>query len=307
MFTLSILTAAIWTPVIFFLYLKQPGVKKAIYLSTFVQIVFIGFGGWMLWQFHQSETITYSNKVFLYFIGLELLRYGILFFVLKPAYNLEEIRKNNSDLGDEFDDPAIWTPVIFFLYLKQPGVKKSIYLSTFVQIVFIGFGGWMLWQFHQSETITYSNKVFLYVIGLELLRYGILFFMLKPAYSLEEIRKNNSDLNVEFDDQGNPYSNYSFEITEEDPLEDVDEVLKPAYSLEEIRKNNSDLNVEFDDQGNPYSNYSFEITEEDPLEDVDEDEQPLGERLKEGSVLIAKATKKGIRQFLDSSKNYSLE
>ncbi len=44
------------------------------------------------------------------------------------------------------------------------------------------------------------------------------------------------------------------------------------------------------------------FTEEDPLEDVDEDEQPLGERLKEGSVLIAKATKKGIRQFLDSSK-----
>lgn len=150
---------------------------------------------------------------------------------------------------------AIWTPVIFFLYLKQPGVKKAIYLSTFVQIIFIGFGGWMLWQFHQSETITYSNKVFLYFIGLELLRYGILFF-----------------------------------------------VLKPAYNLEEIRKNNSDLNDEFDDQGNPYSNYSFEITEEDPLEDVDEDEQPLGERLKEGSVLIAKATKKGIRQFLDSSK-----
>ncbi len=183
MFTLSILTAAIWTPVIFFLYLKQPGVKKAIYLSTIVQIVFIGFGGWMLWQFHQSETITYSNKVFLYFIGLELLRYGILFFV------------------------------------------------------------------------PYSNKVFLYFIGLELLRYGILFF-----------------------------------------------VLKPAYNLEEIRKNNSDLGDEFDDLGNPYSNYSFEITEEDPLEDVDEDEQPLGERLKEGSVLIAKATKKGIRQFLDSSK-----
>lgn len=150
---------------------------------------------------------------------------------------------------------AIWTPVIFFLYLKQPGVKKSIYISTLVQIVLIAFGGWMLWQFYKGETITYSNKVFLYFIGLELIRYGILFFVIKPAFELEEIHKTNDD----------PYD-------------------------------------EFDEQGNPYANYAFEITEEDPLEDVDEDEKPLGERLKEGSVLIAKATKKGIGQIIDSSK-----
>lgn len=150
---------------------------------------------------------------------------------------------------------AIWTPAIFFLYLKQPGVKKAVYLSTVVQLIALCFGGWMLWQFHQGETITYSNKVFLYFILLELVRYGILFFVIKPVFELDEIYKTNDD----------PYD-------------------------------------ELDDQGNPYQNYSFEITEEDPLEEVDEDEKPFSERFKEGSVLIAKSAKKGMKQLINSSK-----
>lgn len=149
---------------------------------------------------------------------------------------------------------ALWTPAIFFLYLKQPGSKKALVICSVLQVAGMIFGGWMLWQFYKSETIVYSARVFIYFLILEVLRYGILAFVLKPAFKLPEIHRTNED----------PYD-------------------------------------EFDPDGNLYNNYAFEITEEDPLEEVDEDEETLGDRIKEGSRLIAKSTRKGLKQITGKS------
>lgn len=102
MFTVCILTAVVWTIPIFFLYLKQPGVKKALQAGLVLQICVILFEAYSLWNYSQNPDIQYATKVFIYFGVLELVRYLLLFFGARPAFQLPEIRevhqRNDDDL-----------------------------------------------------------------------------------------------------------------------------------------------------------------------------------------------------------------
>lgn len=96
MFTLCILTAVVWTLPIFFLYLKQPGVKKMIWGAAAAQLGVLAFGCWVLYGHYKSETVIYSDKVFTLFAMLEVLRYGLLLIGVLPAFRLPEIRDKHT-------------------------------------------------------------------------------------------------------------------------------------------------------------------------------------------------------------------
>ena len=104
MFTLCILTGAIWTLPIFFLYLKQPGCKKILWFCVVAQIGVAIFGGMMLKGFYDSDTVNYSMKVFTLFLMLEVLRYGLLIVGIFPAFKLPEIKDSHSVSDEDLDD-----------------------------------------------------------------------------------------------------------------------------------------------------------------------------------------------------------
>ena len=104
MFTLCILTGAIWTLPIFFLYLKQPGCKKILWFCVVAQIGVAVFGGMMLKGYYDSDTVRYSMKVFTLFLMLEVLRYGLLIVGIFPAFKLPEIKDDHSASDDDLDD-----------------------------------------------------------------------------------------------------------------------------------------------------------------------------------------------------------
>ncbi len=108
MFTLCILTAVVWTLPIFFLYLKQPGVKKILWGAALFQVGVAAFGLWMLHGYYDAQTIHYADKVFTYFLMAEVLRYGLLIAGIFPAFQLPSIQDIHYELEEEdFDDPHI--------------------------------------------------------------------------------------------------------------------------------------------------------------------------------------------------------
>ncbi len=103
MFTLCILTAAIWTLPIFYLYLKQPGCKKILWFCLVAQIGVMAFGGYMLKGYYDSDTMPYSMKVFTLFLMLEVIRYGLLVVGIFPAFKLPEIKDIHSASDEDLD------------------------------------------------------------------------------------------------------------------------------------------------------------------------------------------------------------
>lgn len=101
MFTLCILSAVVWTLPIFFLYLKQPGVKKILWVAAILQIGIAAFGLWMLHGYYTSPTVHYADSVYTYFLMSEVVRYGLLVAGVLPAFQLPEIRETWHELDDE--------------------------------------------------------------------------------------------------------------------------------------------------------------------------------------------------------------
>ncbi len=95
MFTVCILSAVVWTIPIFFLYLKQPGVRKSLLAGLLLQLCVIAFEAFSLWGYSQNPDVQYATKVFIYFGALELVRYILLFIGAMPAFRLPEIREDH--------------------------------------------------------------------------------------------------------------------------------------------------------------------------------------------------------------------
>ena len=108
MFTLCILSAVVWTIPIFFLYLKQPGVKKILWGAAVLQVCVAAFGLWMLHGYYVSDTIHYADKVYTYFLMAEVVRYGLLIAGVLPAFQLPSLKDIETNLlDDDLDDSNI--------------------------------------------------------------------------------------------------------------------------------------------------------------------------------------------------------
>ncbi len=129
MFTLCILTAAIWTLPIFYLYLKQPGCKKILWFCLAAQIGVIAFGGYMLKGYYDSDTMPYSMKVFTLFLMLEVIRYGLLVVGIFPAFKLPEIKDTHS-ASDEDLDADDYANYEFELVDEQDPNEEDDYASS---------------------------------------------------------------------------------------------------------------------------------------------------------------------------------
>lgn len=107
MFTLCILSAVVWTIPIFFLYLKQPGVKKILWGAALCQVGVAAFGLWMLHGYYVSDTVQYSDKVFTYFLMAEVIRYGLLIAGILPAFQLPALQVDYPEFEEGDDDSDI--------------------------------------------------------------------------------------------------------------------------------------------------------------------------------------------------------
>lgn len=108
MFTLCILSAVVWTIPIFFLYLKQPGVKKILWGAAALQVCVAAFGLWMLHGYYVSETTHYADKVYTYFLMAEVVRYGLLIAGILPAFQLPSLKDIETNfIEDDLDDSNI--------------------------------------------------------------------------------------------------------------------------------------------------------------------------------------------------------
>lgn len=105
MFTLCILTAVLWTIPLFYMYLEQPGAKKSVYFGCAGQLLILAYGIFMLYEYGHSETITYSTMVFVKFIGLEIVRYFLMFRTIAPVFKLDEIPPESYFADEDDEEP----------------------------------------------------------------------------------------------------------------------------------------------------------------------------------------------------------
>lgn len=96
MSTLCILTAAIWTIAIFYMFLKEPGAVKIVKITTVGQVGIILLCLWMLYGYY-TGSVTYSIWVYIKFIGLDIIRNVLLFYGIYPAYSLPVIEPDEED------------------------------------------------------------------------------------------------------------------------------------------------------------------------------------------------------------------
>lgn len=122
MFTLCIISAVIWTIPVFFLYLKQTGVKAVIVLCAAAEILISIFYVFVLKGYNSGANpdVHYADSVYLWFGIFDALRYLILIWALVPILRLPSIRKNSTPQDssgnqvpvyvedDENGDPVIW-------------------------------------------------------------------------------------------------------------------------------------------------------------------------------------------------------
>lgn len=112
MFTLCILTAALWTLPIFFYYLKYPGSKKSLYAALGGQLLILTYGLFILYRYWKSDTTVYPDSAFILFLIFELVRYAVLIIMVFPAFRLPNIydpyrsrpasdEEENYDVSDE--------------------------------------------------------------------------------------------------------------------------------------------------------------------------------------------------------------
>jgi hypothetical protein len=91
MFTLCIISAAIWTIPLFFLFLKQPGLKKALITSLVLQILALFFEIWIINTYIFDPDITYRWTVYLRFAIIEIIRYLYMAYLIYPAFTLSDV------------------------------------------------------------------------------------------------------------------------------------------------------------------------------------------------------------------------
>lgn len=99
---------------------------------------------------------------------------------------------------------VLWTIPIFYMYLEQPGARKSLYLGCAGQLLIIAYGCFMLWQYSkgQEPQPVYPAGVFIRFILLDLIRYLLLAYTLRPLFDLKEIPPEDPDAEDEDVDEG---------------------------------------------------------------------------------------------------------
>lgn len=83
MFLLCIFTAFIWTIPVFFLYYSQKGTRRVIYGVIAAEVLFSAWFATRLMAYH--DTGLYPDRVFILFILLDIIRYGLIGAVISPV------------------------------------------------------------------------------------------------------------------------------------------------------------------------------------------------------------------------------
>lgn len=77
----------------------------------------------------------------------------------------------------------IWIIPVFFLYLKEPFSKTCVLFCLLLEIIAGIWFGFRLYSYAHLETVSYGWQVFLYLIVLDAIRLGILFWGIAPVFS----------------------------------------------------------------------------------------------------------------------------
>lgn len=90
MFLLCIFTAFVWTIPVFFLYYSQKGCRRVIWGVIGAEVLFSAWFATRLMAYH--DTGLYPDRVFILFILLDIIRYGLIGAVISPLLMGKAIR-----------------------------------------------------------------------------------------------------------------------------------------------------------------------------------------------------------------------
>lgn len=100
-FTLAIISAAIWTLAIFFLYLKLPASRKIVWVCVAAEIVMNFVYYWfVIRNIQASDQFYYMGYVYVVFWVLDVLRYPLIVWALLPLWRIPVPRADESALAD---------------------------------------------------------------------------------------------------------------------------------------------------------------------------------------------------------------
>lgn len=110
MFLLCIFSAFVWTIPVFFLYYSQKGTRRVIWGVIAAEILFSAWFATRLMAYHQTGL--YPDRVFILFILVDIIRYGLIGAVISPVLMGKAIRDphHTQDRGlglDETDLPDL--------------------------------------------------------------------------------------------------------------------------------------------------------------------------------------------------------
>lgn len=102
-FTLSIISAAIWTIDIFFLYLRQPASRKVILGSLAAEVLINAFYYFVTLRNIMAGDVIYSSHVYTIFTVVDLARYPLILWAIWPIFTLPVPRARTLDLDKDKD------------------------------------------------------------------------------------------------------------------------------------------------------------------------------------------------------------
>lgn len=89
MFMLCIFTALVWTVPVFYLYYDHPYAKRIVLICAILEVFCILFYAPKFIGYYVGKDPEYPLRVFILFILVDAIRYGVLFYCLKPLLHIE--------------------------------------------------------------------------------------------------------------------------------------------------------------------------------------------------------------------------
>lgn len=100
MFMLCIFTALIWTVPVFYLYYDHPYAKRTVLICAILEVLCVILYSTKLVGYYVSKDPEYPLRVFILFIIVDMIRYVIIFYCLKPLLQIDPSTYINEETED---------------------------------------------------------------------------------------------------------------------------------------------------------------------------------------------------------------
>jgi hypothetical protein len=103
MFIACMVSALVWTLAVFFLYYNNPKSKMVVYGCIASEVIRIALYLPVFIGYIRSDNISYPLRAYIFFIILDLLRYFLIYFNIKPIFQMEPpLEENTDEQEDEY-------------------------------------------------------------------------------------------------------------------------------------------------------------------------------------------------------------